>query len=246
MKNLILALFFTVSLFSTAGFSQVVPIRSDFQIWTDASVAIPVKYSTASNRKEFERMTIILNGTLRFGRDASRPVDERVGIAFNYRLNKYVSLAPDALYRGFQPFQGNKGYESRFRFAVVLENKWKYFSLNDRNQIEYRLRNSRRDSVRYKNRLRFNVPVTKNKKEIFTPFVSDEPYYDFQVRDFTRNEFFAGIGKKFSKNFSADFYYLFVKDQSLPKTINGIGIGLKFKVGGRREANKTPKSATPN
>lgn len=230
MKNLILPAFVFIFIFSTIVFAQTTTDNSDFQFWNETSVSIPLKKSTDKKGKEFERMAVSINGTLRFGRNVSRPVDERIGIGFSYRLNKYISFAPDALYRGSQPIKNRRDYESRFRFAVILENKWKYFSLNDRNQIEYRLRNSRQDSVRYKNRLRLNVPVIKNKKEIFAPFVSDEPYYDFQAHKFTRNELFAGIGKKINKNFSADIFYLFVKDVSLPKTINGIGLNLRFKV----------------
>ncbi|MGI8640956.1 MAG: DUF2490 domain-containing protein [Pyrinomonadaceae bacterium] len=230
MKRFILPIFFAVISFSTVTFSQTRPIKSDFQIWNDTSVTFPLKKSKDKKGKDFDRMTVSINGTLRFGRNASRPVDERIGFGFNYRLNKYISFVPDYLYRGYQPFQGRKDFESRFRFAVVLENKWKYFSLNDRNQIEYRLRNSRQDSVRYRNRFRLNVPVTKDKKELFTPFVSDEPYYDFQAHHWTRNEFFAGIGKRFNKNFAADIFYLLVNDKSFPKTVNGIGVNLRFKI----------------
>ncbi len=183
MKKFILPILFVVISFSIITFSQTRPIKSDFQIWSDASVSLPLKKSKDKKGKEFDRLIVSLNGTMRFGRSALRPVDERIGVGFNYRLNKYVSFVPDYLYRGYQPYTSRKDFESRFRFAVVLENKWKYFSLNDRNQIEYRLRNSRQDSVCYKNRFRFNVPFIKNKKELFTQFVSDEPYYDFQARD---------------------------------------------------------------
>ncbi len=230
MKKLILPIFFSIFLFSATAFAQVTPIRSDFQIWNDTLIAIPLKKSHTKTGVEFDRTTLSIVGTLRFGRNAARPVDERIAVGLSYRLNKYISFVPDVLYRGYQPYRGRKEYESRFRFAVVLENKWKYFSLNDRNQIEYRLRNSRQNSVRYKNRLRLNVPVVKNKRNIFTPFVSDEPYYDFQAHDLTRNELFAGIGKRFTKNFGADFFYLFVKDKGFPKTINGIGINLIFRI----------------
>jgi len=222
----ILAFFFL----STTTFSQTTPIRSDFQIWNDTSITIPLKKSTDGNGKAFDRLTFSVNGTLRFGRDASRPVDERIGVSFNYRLNKYVSLSPETLYRGYQPFKGSKSFESQLRFSVILNKNWKRFSLNDRNQIEYRLRNSAKNSVRYKNRLRLNVPINRNGKEIFTPFVSDEPYYDFQAKTWTRNELFAGFGKKFNKSFSADFFYLFVKDKGFPKTVNGIGVSFKFRI----------------
>ena len=229
MKHLILPLFI-IFLFSTELFAQISPDESDFQIWNDNSISIPLKKSTDRNGKAFERMAVSVNGVLRLGQNVSRPIDERIGLGFNYRLNKNISFAPDFIYRVNQPTKNRNFYESRIRFAVVLENKWKKFSLNDRNQIEYRLRNSRNDSVRYKNRLRLNVPVTKNQKEIFTPFVSTEPHYDFQAKRWIRHEFFVGINEKFNKNFAADFFYMFINDRNLPNIINGIGVSLKFKI----------------
>ena len=176
-------------------------------------------------------MSFSFNGTLRLGQNVSHPVDERIGIGFNYRLNKHFSFAPDVLYREARPTKNRKDYESRFRFAVIVENKWKHFSLNDRSQIEYRLRNSRSDAVYYKNRFRFDVPVTKNKVEFFYAICfQQKPYYDFHLDKWMRNEFFAGISKKFNKNFAADIFYLFVKDRNLPNTINGIGTSLRFKI----------------
>jgi len=219
-----------IFLCSASAFSQTVPLDSDIQIWNDTSVSFPLIKSKDKKGKEFDRLSLSINGILRFGRNVSRPVDERIGVGFSYRINRYFSLTPDVFYRSAQPFKGRRDYESRFRFAVVLENKWKTFSLADRNQIEYRLRNSRQDTVRYRNRLRFDYPLIKAKKELFTPFVSDEIFYDFQARAWTRNQFFVGIGKKFNNNFSTEIYYLLAKDRSSPKTINGIGVSLKFKV----------------
>ncbi len=218
-----------IFLCSVSAFSQTIPIDNDIQIWNDTSVSFPLIKSKNKEGKEFERLSFSINGILRFGRNVSRPVDERIGVGFNYRINKYFSLAPDIFYRGTQPFKGRRDYETRFRFAVVLENKWKHFSIANRNQIEYRMRNSRQDSVRYRNRFRFNYSLIKAKTELFTPFISDEVFHDFQVKAWTRNEFFVGIGKKFNNNFSTDIYYLFAKDRSFPKTINGIGVSLKFK-----------------
>ena len=228
MKIIILIL--AVFLCSVSAFSQTAVQNSDIQFWNDTSITFPLIKSKDEKGKEFERLSFSINGTLRFGRNAAGFTDERIGVGINYRINKYISLAPDTFYRARQLSKGRKDYETRFRFAVVLENKWKNFSIADRNQIEYRLRNSRQDSVRYKNRFRFNYPLLKAKKELFTPFVSDEVYYDFLAKAWTRSDLFVGIGKKFNNNFSTDIYYLLVKDKSLPHTINGIGVSLKFKV----------------
>lgn len=230
MKYLIFSIIAITFAFSTDIFSQTVPIERDTNIWSEASVTFPLIKSKDKKGKELDRLTFSINGTLRFGRNVSRPVDERIGFGFTYRLNKNISFTPDYFYRGYQPFRGRNDFESRVRFAVTLENKWKRFSIIDRNQIEYRNRNSRPNSVRYTNRLRFNYPILKNSKEVITPFVSTEPFYDFQINKWSRNQFFAGFAKKFNKNFAADFFYLLVNDRSNPKTINGFGVNLKFRI----------------
>jgi len=229
MKNIFSVFTLIFLVFSASAASQIPTPSNDFQIWNEISVAFPIIKAKDKNNKEFDRLTFSLNGVLRFGDKISRLVDKRIGFGFGYRLNKYISFAPDYLYRGNKPSRGVKQYEHRLRFALALENKWRRFSLIDRNQIEYRIRHSRKDSVRYKNRLRFEYPLKKSKKEIFTPFVSNEPFYDFSEKKLTRNELFAGINKKFNNGFSADFYYLFVKDRGFPKIVNGVGINLRFK-----------------
>ncbi len=212
------------------NFAQTTQIEKDTNIWTETSLTFPIIKSKDKKGKEFDRFTFSINGTLRLGRNVSRPTDERIGFGFAYRLNKYVSFSSEYLYRGYQPFRGRSDLEHQFRFAATLEKKWTNFSIADRNQIEYRIRNSRQDSVRYRNRLRFNYPILKNGKEIITPFVSTEPYYEFQTNKFSHNELFIGIGRKFNPNFSADFFYLLVNDRSNPKTINGFGVNLKFRI----------------
>lgn len=230
MKFSILILFVLAFILPPDNFAQTVPIERDINIWSEASVTFPLIKSKYKDGKEFDRLTFSINGTLRFGRNVSRPTDERIGFGFTYRLNKNISFTPDYFYRGYQPFRGRNDFESRVRFAVTLENKWKNFSISDRNLIEYRIRNSRPNSFRYTNRLRFNYPILKNNKEVITPFVSTEPFYDFQINKWTRNQFFAGFSKKFNKNFAADFFYLLVNDRNNPKIINGFGVNLKFRI----------------
>lgn len=230
MKNKVLYLIFIFVCSASVIFSQDTANKTEFNIWNETSITFPLLKDTDKSGKEFERMNLTFLGTLRLGRDSLRPIDERIGVGINYRLNKYVSLAPDIFYRNSQPVPGNNSIETRFRMAVVLQKSWSRFSLNNRQQVEYRLRNSRKDDVRYKPRLRLNVPITKEKKEIITPFASVEPYYNITTHKWTRNEIFLGFGKKFNNIFSTDIYYLNVKDASLPKQVHGLGIGLKFRV----------------
>lgn len=226
----IIILIVAVCLCAISVFSQTSPPESDIQIRNETSVSVPLIILKDKNGKEFEKLSFSINSTFRFGDNTSRLIDKRIGVGINYRINNYISIAPDILYRAQNPTRSRKNYESRFRFAVIFAKKWKKISIEDRNQIEYRLRNSRQDTLRYRNRFRFNYSIVKDKKEIFAPFVSNEPHYEFQAGRFVQNQFFAGISKKFNKHFSSEIFYLFVKDVSSPKTVNGIGINLKFKV----------------
>lgn len=204
---------------------------SEFNIWTDTSVTFPLIRETDGAGKEFDRLSLTIFGTLRLGRkDRLRPVDERIGAGLNYRINNNVSLATDVFYRDAQPVAGRRGQETRIRFAAVLEKKWSGFSLNNRQQIEFRQRISRRDDVRYKPRVRLNIPINREKKEIITPFFSTEPYYNMTTGKWTRNEIFVGFGKKISRRIGTDLYYLNVRDADQPRRVQGIGIACKFRV----------------
>lgn len=227
IKLLFFSFFLLAANFS--GFAQTVP-EEDVNIRTDVGLVFPIIKSTDKEGKEFDRLTFTLTGTFRFYDNASRFADKRIGASFTYRLNKNVSFIPEYFYRANQPVRGTKEYESRVRFAAVFENKWKNVSISDRNMIEYRMRNARENSFRYRNRLRFNYEIQKKGKEIITPFVSTEPFYDFSIKKFSQNEFFAGFSKKFNQNVSADFYYILVNSRSNPKTINGFGVNFKFRI----------------
>lgn len=230
MKKFFFSLFAAVILFSLKNFSQTPP-EKDFQSWNDIQISFPLIKIKDKNDKEVEKLSFFVSGALRFRQNISRFADERIGAGFDIYVNKYVSLSPSYFYRAGQPFAGRKEYEHRLRFDVNLEKKWSAFSIRDRNRIEYRIRNSRSDSVRYRNRIQLRVPVKSEGEEIFTPFVGTEPFYDFQEKAWTRNEFSAGISRKFSSNASGDFYYLLQSNRgNVLKTINVIGVSLKLKV----------------
>ena len=212
-------------------YSQTTPPEDDVQFWSETTVSTPV-YKTKNSRGEsVEKIGFFFNGNLRVGRNVSRPVDERVGFGFDFFINKYLTFTPSYLYRAAQPYKGREEYEHRTRFDLTTGKKWSKFSLRDRNRIEYRIRNSRPDSVRYRNKLQLTVPVKKDKKEIFAPFVATEPFYDFREKHWTRNEFSIGIGKKFTDNFSTDFFYLLQKNRgNALKTVNAFGVNFKIKI----------------
>jgi hypothetical protein len=211
-------------------FAQNLP-QNDTQFWNEITVSKPIIKDQDKKGKVFDRVSIFFNGTLRFGNKIKNLIDERIGFGFDLKINRFLTLTPSYLYRSFKATLNSREFESRLRFAATLEKKWKKFAIKDRNLIEYRLRNSRTDSTRYRNKFTFSYSVLKDDKELFAPFVADEPYYDFNAKRWTRNEFSAGITRKFTKNFSADFYYLYQKNRSgTPRTVNAVGINLKLKL----------------
>lgn len=134
---------------------------ADYQFWNETQLIFPLVKSKDDSGKTTNKLSFLLNGNLRVGRNIRQLVDERIGFGFDYKHNKYVSFTPSYLYIAQQSAAGAKQYESRLRFAVNLENSWRRFSVNDRNLIEYRIRNNSADSVRIRNRLRFLYPVEK-------------------------------------------------------------------------------------
>jgi len=238
-------LFFLLIFAAISVSSQTTPPESDFQFWNETQLAVPLVKSKDKNGKDFERVTLFLSGTLRFGRNHTRPVDERIGFGLDFKINKYLTLTPSYLYRSAQPFQNRREFENRLRFAASLENKWTKFSVRNRNQIEYRIRHSRADSVRYRNKLQFNFPVRgKDKKEIFAPFVADEVFYDFHDEAWTRNELTLGFNRKLTPTLSADFFYVYQRSRgSVLKNVNVIGVNLKFKFDrGSKKSGSEPQT----
>lgn len=203
--------------------TQSAPER-DTQLWNEFTVSIPIKNTE-------DRLSVFVSGGLRIGQNLRHFIDERISAGFEYKFNKNISYSSSYLYRAGQPFKNRKEYEHRVRFDFSIENKWKNFSLKDRNRVEYRIRHSRSDSVRYRNKIQLKIPVKKDGRELFAPFAAEEVYYEFSVKKFIRNEFSAGISKKFNKNFSADFYYILQNNRGNSFKYVNIGVvSLKYTV----------------
>jgi len=194
--------------------------RTDNQIWSDVQLAVPVT-------KNFDFNIL---GTLRLGRDINRPVDERVGAGFTWKIGKYWQVSPNYLHIGMQPFRGRKVWENRLSLPVTLRFNVDKFRLSDRNLLERRLRNSGARSTRYRNRFQVEHPVG-DKEWGLSLYVADEVFYDWTVGRWVRNRFTAGASKVFNKHFTQDFYYLRQNDGvSVPGDLNVIGTTLRLRL----------------
>ncbi|HKR22360.1 MAG TPA: DUF2490 domain-containing protein [Pyrinomonadaceae bacterium] len=194
--------------------------RSDNQFWSDVQLAVPVS-------KQFD---FNLLGTLRVGRDITRPVDERVGAGFTYRAGKYVTVAPSYVHIGMQPFAGRRVWENRVTLPVTFQFKFGKFTLRDRNQFERRYRNNGIKANRYRNRLLLEHPIGPDKLGL-SASIGDEVFYDWTVDRWVRNRFAVGITKVFNKHFAQDVFYLRQNDGvSIPGDLNVIGTALRFRL----------------
>ena len=171
-----------------------------------------------------------LLGTLRFGRDIRRPVDERVGAGFTWKIGKYWQVSPNYLHIGMQPIRNRKIWENRLTLPVTFRFNWDKFRLSDRNQFEHRIRNSGLRSNRYRNRFQVEHPVG-HKEWSLSLYAADEVFYDWTVDRWVRNRFTIGASKVFNKHFTQDLYYLRQNDGvSIPGDLNVIGTTLRFRL----------------
>src|SRR5688572_24151954 len=213
------------------GAGQSTPPETDFQIWNETTLSLPVVKAKDDKGKSFDRLSLLFITSLRLGQNRLAPVDERVGGGFDLVLNKHFNVSPTYLYIAGQPGRGRKEFEHRLRFEVSYSHKFKHFSIKDRNRIEYRFRHSRANSVRYRNRITFTFPVNRDGKELFSPYISTEPYYDFTAEQWSRNDFSPGISKKFTDKLSGDFFYVWRHNRSgLPGDVHALGFNLKVKL----------------
>jgi Protein of unknown function (DUF2490) len=203
-----------------ASGQAIVPPQSDNQLWTDVQVAVPVTKNIDFN----------VLGTLRLGRDISHAVDERIGVGFSFRFGKYLTLSPNYLHIGMQPFEGRRVWENRLSLPITLRFNLDKFRLSDRNLFERRIRNSGARATRYRNRLQVEHPIGPARLNL-SLFVADEVFYDWSLNRWPRNRFTVGASKVFNKHYTQDFYYLRQNDSfSFPGDLNVIGTSLRLKL----------------
>jgi hypothetical protein len=204
----------------TVAFSQTTPSQSDTQQWTDLQLAVPVT-------KEIDFNVL---GTLRLGRNLSRPVDERIGVGMSVKLGKYFTFTPSFVHIGMQPSAGRKVWENRISLPLTLRFDVGKFRLSDRNTIERRYRSPSVDATRYRNRFQVEHPIAPGGLKL-SLFVSDEVFYDWSVDDWVRNRFSIGVSRVYNKHFTQDYYYLRQNDgRSVPGDLNVIGTSLRFRM----------------
>lgn len=219
MRKNIFAVFFLVILTITdAAQTSRPPDRDDNQIWHETVIGLPLT----------KKLTLNLNGVLRFSGDQKRFTDDRAGFGFTYKFNKNVSAGTAYLYRFTETVRNRKNYENRVIAYLTLSKSFGKFGVSNRNQYEYQARNSRSDKWVYRNRLQIEREI-KLENFHFKPFASAEVFYDSQTERFSRLRLIGGVSKKLYKNLTLDAYYMRQQDGTTrPGDLNVFGATLRL------------------
>jgi hypothetical protein len=191
---------------------------SDLQLWTTAGLE-----SKLSDRWELKA-----EEEFRFGDDASIHYYNHTDAGLEFKVT-------DGLYLGgnyrqiYEKIEGEWKYECRPHVNATVKFDWAGFEISDRNRWEYRVREDRDDTARYRNKLTVGYPLKWDKFKV-TPYLADEIFIDFGKGIFNRNRFYAGFKFNPFKHLKTDLFYLLQSNEKSNKWTGYNVLGLKMTV----------------
>lgn len=209
-----------VVFFAPARAQMVAAPREDNQIWTEYQLAVPLD----------DKTDFVALGVLRFGRDVSRPVNERVGAGISWKVGKYLTVFPFYLHVAAQPSSIRHSTEERVTLEATPKFPLGRFKFIDRNRVEFHFPSGSSLFTQYRNRPQIEHPMRIGKVE-FEGFIADEVFYDSDASAWIRNRFYLGISKKVNSHFSFEAFYVRQNDgHSRPGDIHALGGVFKFRL----------------
>jgi len=192
--------------------------RADNQVWSELQLAVPIS----------DKIDLVLLGVVRFGRNVSRPVNERVGAGILVRCGRYLTLLPSYLYVASQPTSINHSTEHRITLEVTPKFPIRSFVVSDRNRVEFHFHSPSPNFVQYRNRMQIEHALPLHDLH---GFVADEVFYDSVASAWIRNRFYLGVAKKVNKHSALEIYYVRQNDgHSRPGDINALGSTFKIRL----------------
>lgn len=192
--------------------------NEDVQLWPDVTIGFNVT----------PKMTVNLFGTARLGRNLHDIVQEQLGTAVNFRLNKYLNIVPSYRHIWSQSNPARHTQENRYFIDVTPRLPLpKGFALVNRNRSEVREINDQ-VSWRYRTRLQLEKAFTWHDRPL-TAYVAEEFFYDSRYHKWNRKQFWAGIRVPVSKQLTFDLHYSRNLDtQARPGSAHIIGLFSRF------------------
>ena len=122
-----------------------------------------------------------------------------------FKINKYFDFELNYKY---EREKGEKEWTEEHRVAIIpiIKLEWMGNKFNIRTRFEHR--NLEGESKwRWREKLKIKRLIKIGVFE-FTPFLSEEIFYDFKVNEFNQNRVATGISKMITKNSGIDLYYM--------------------------------------
>lgn len=211
-----------------AAFSQTAQSKPVLQSWNEVQLILPLVRAADEKGKSIDKMTATFIGVMRIGRRNFDFLDKRAGLTLDFRVNKCLSLSTGGLYREDELIKNTRRFETRLNFGATLSKTWRDFSFRDRNMFEHRFRSGRIDANLYRQRFQTSHPLKHKNKLFFSPFISEEGYYDLKAGKWLQNEFFAGITRSINRKTSIDISY--IRFDGKPIDVNGLSLSFKIKL----------------
>jgi hypothetical protein len=126
----------------------------------------------------------------------------------------------------------NNGWRSEQRPMVTgtLHWKWKNMTMSDRNRVEYRVREERSKTLRYRNRLMIRPEQQWTGFKI-QPYFAGEILYQFDVSSWNQYRLAAGLAARLTELLKMNIYYMLVSSESNEwsnTNILGVNLGMVF------------------
>ncbi len=176
-----------------------------------------------------EKTDLKLSLTGRFRDDISDFYYGGVQIGPVFKVNKYFQLSP-AYYYIESKSGGHFDTEHRYMLDATFNWKVKKLKLCHRSRFEYRDLPSL-SRWRYRDFIKIGLP-TKFFNHDFTPYVSEEIFYEERRNEFNQNRVSLGTTVKINKTVELDIYYLLRSDKSggdwSERNVFGTSLNLNF------------------
>lgn len=217
-RKVFLLIFLCQFFFALPIFSQTTNKDKDNQFRPEVEVEVPL----------YKQLYLTFDSDLRLGQfEKTRFARPGAGLVYKQKVGRFVSIEPGYRYRYLQEFNGKSETENILFVNGKVKFNVRQFKISQSNLFEYRFRRSG-DAPRYRPSLKISHPVTVGKTKIDL-FVSDEVYYEWKDRAWTRNRFKIGFSKNIGERASYEIYYMRQNDSySRPGDLHVLGIKLKI------------------
>jgi len=194
----------------------------EFRIWNYYDI----------DKKINERWTFSLGEELRFEDNATQFTYHDTHASINHKTFSFLTLRAE--YKNVRAKRDSNQWkwEYRPRIDVIPNFDLKGFVFKNRNRFEFRIKENKKNTFRYRNRISLDLPYKWTRFEL-QPYFSNEIFIETNKNGLIKDRFYAGFKMHLFKNVYGAIYYLrqFDKDSDARWTETNVlvtSLRLKF------------------